>query len=183
LSDVWSLIWGGLSPVEKGLVVFTLIAYLIFAVYSPDTRAKTVDSAVTGAESLIRISLLLLSGIFLGSLVGKFLPREAVAGMLGRGSGLKGILLGTAVGSILPGGPYVVFPVAAGLVSSGAAIPPVVAMIFAWDCIALTRIPMELVYLSVAGGQRIVWLRVLLGIPVPIVAGLFASVIVSAVWK
>lgn len=183
MSGVWDLLWGSLSPVEKGLVVFTLMAYLILAAYSPDTKAKTADSVGTGAESLVRISLLLLSGIFLGSLVGRFLPREAVAGTLGRGSGLRGIVLGTAVGSIMPGGPYVVFPVAARLVSSGAAVPPIVAMIFAWSCTNLTRIPQELAYLSAAGGQRIVWLRALLGIPVPLVMGLLAGVLVSTVWK
>ncbi|NIP66886.1 hypothetical protein GWM83_02070 [Candidatus Bathyarchaeota archaeon] len=183
MSNVLGLIWSSLSPIEKGLVLLTLAVYLLFASYSPETRAKTFDSIVAGAMSMIRISLLLLSGIFLGSLVGKFLPRETVAGLLGRGSGLKGILLGTLVGSVMPGGPYVLFPVAASLVSSGAAIPPIVAMIFAWSCIAITRIPLELGYLSVAQGQRIVWLRILLGIPLPIVAGVLAGIIVSAIAK
>lgn len=183
MSGVLDLVWGSLRSVEKGLVVFTLVVYLVSAAYGPETRARTVDSMVAGAASLARISLLLLSGIFLGSLVGKFLPQDAVAGMLGRGSGLRGILLGTLVGSLMLGGPYVLFPVVAGLVSSGVAIPPIVAMVFAWSCIALTRIPMELGYPSVAGAQRIVWLRVLLGIPLPILVGLLADVIVSAMWE
>jgi uncharacterized membrane protein YraQ (UPF0718 family) len=177
------MIWGNLSLIEKGMVLFTLLVYVLFAVYSPSTREKTAESVVSGANSLIRISLLLLSGIFLGSLVGTFLPRDVIAGVLGKESGFNGILLGTLFGAVLPGGPFVLFPVLAALYSSGAGIPPMVAMIFAWSCIALTRIPMELGYLSVADGQKIIWLRVLLGIPVPIVAGLLAGFIVSTLLK
>lgn len=177
------MIWGSLSPVEKGMVLFTLVVYLLFAVYSPSTREKTAESLMVGAASLVRISLLLLSGIFLGSLVGTFLPREFIARVLGKESGFNGVLLGTLSGAFMPGGPYVLFPVLAALYSSGAGLPPIVAMIFAWSCIALTRISMELGYLGVVNGQKIVWLRVLLGIPFPLIAGLLSGIVVSTILK
>jgi hypothetical protein len=50
-------------------------------------------------------------------------------------------------------------------------------MIFAWQCISLTRIPTDLGYLAVAGGEKLVWMRVLLGNPVPIIAGVLAGLI------
>ena len=183
LEDFVKMVWGTLSLVEKGMVLFTLVAYLLFAVYSSSTREKAVESVVLGANSLIRISLLLLSGIFLGSLVGTFLPRDVIARVLGKETGFNGILLGTLFGAIMPGGPYVLFPVLSALYSSGAGIPPMVAMIFAWSCIALTRIPMELGYLSSVDGQNIIWLRVLIGIPLPFIAGLLAGALVSIIWK
>lgn len=180
LKDLVDLIWGSLSTLEKGMVLFTLVAYVLFAVYSP---AKTVKSVRLGAVSLVRIFLLLLSGVFLGSLVGIFLPRDVIARVLGKESGFIGIVLGTAFGAVIPGGPYVLFPVLAALYSSGAGIPPMVAMIFAWSCIALTRIPLELGYLSVVNGQKLVWLRVLIGVPLPFIAGLLAGVVASAILR
>ncbi|MFQ6054312.1 MAG: hypothetical protein ACE5OO_08815 [Candidatus Bathyarchaeia archaeon] len=180
LESFLKLVWGGLSLLEKGMILFTPAAYLFFAVYSPSAREKAAVSVVMGANSLIRISLLLLSGVFLGSLVGALLPRGLVAGLLGRESGLRGILLGILFGAVMPGGPYVLFPILAALHSSGAAMPPMVAMIFAWSCIALTRIPMELGYLSVVEGQKIIWLRVLVGIPLPLIAGLLVGIIMRA---
>lgn len=183
LEGFLKLIWGSLSVVEKGMILFTLVAYLSFAVYSPSTRDKTTLSLMVGTRSLIRISLLLLSGLFLGSLVGTFLPREFIARVLGKESGFFGILLGTLFGAVMPGGPYVLFPILAALYSSGAGIPPMVAMIFSWSCIALTRVPTELGYLSVVDGQRIIWLRVLLGIPLPLIAGILASLLVSSILK
>lgn len=152
LEDLVKLIWESLSPIEKGMVLFTLAVYVLFAIYSPSTREKTAEGLTSGANSLVRISLLLLSGIFLGSLVGAFLPREVVARVLGGESGFAGILLGTLFGAFMPGGPYVLFPVVDALYSSGAGIPPMIAMIFSWSCIGLTRLPTELGYLGVVGG-------------------------------
>lgn len=183
LEDFVKLIWGSLSLIEKGMVLSTLVIYVLFAIYSPSTREKTAESVVLGANSLVKMSLLLLSGIFLGSLVGTFLPRDVIARVLGEESGFNGILLGTLFGAVIPGGPYVLFPVLAALYSSGAGIPPMVAMIFAWSCIALVRIPTELGYLSAVDGQKIIWLRVLLGIPVPVIAGILAGVAVSIILK
>jgi len=183
LQDFVELIWDSLTPIEKAMVLFTLAIYLLFAVYSPSTREKTAESVVSGANSLIRVSLLLLSGIFLGSLVGTFLPRDIIARVLGKESGLNGILLGTVFGAIMPGGPYVIFPILAALYSAGAGIPPMVAMIFAWGCIGLTRIPTELGYMGVADGQNIIWLRLLISIPLPLIAGFLASIVVSIMFK
>lgn len=170
-------IWRSLSVVEKGMIIFTLIVYVLMAAYSPSTREKTLRSMETGARSLARVSLLLLSGVFLGSFVGTYLPRELVSGLLGSESGFAGILLGTLFGAVMPGGPYVLFPIVAALYSSGAAIPSLIAMIFAWQCISLTRIPTDLGYLAAVEGQRLIWLRVLIGFPIPILTGLVASII------
>jgi uncharacterized membrane protein YraQ (UPF0718 family) len=183
LEDLYKAIWGNLNLVEKGMVLFTLVLYVFFSVYSPSTREKTATSIVLGTTSLIRISLLLLSGVFLGSLVGTFLPRDIIARFLGQESGINGILLGALFGAGMPGGPYVLFPIVAALYASGATIPPMIAMIFAWQNIALTRIPSELAFLSGVEGQRIIWLRVLLGLPVPIVMGLLAGIAASTVFK
>jgi uncharacterized membrane protein YraQ (UPF0718 family) len=183
LDDVYNMMWGNLNLVEKGMVLFTVVLYVFFSVYSPSTREQTATSIVVGTTSLLRLSLLLLSGVFLGSLVGTFLPRDLIARFLGQESGLTGVLLGAVFGAVMPGGPYVLFPIVAALYASGATIPPMIAMIFAWQNIALTRIPSDLAFLSGVGGQRLIWLRVLLGLPVPIVMGLLAGTVASTVFK
>ncbi len=42
---------------------------------------------------------------------------------------------------------------------------------------------MELGYLSVVDARKIVWLRLLLGIPLPLIAGLLAGFVASVVLK
>ncbi len=172
-----NMVWRSLSIVEKGMIIFTLMVYVFSAIYNPSTREKTIQSVETGARSLVRISLLLLSGVFLGSFVGSFLPRGIVSDLLGKESGFIGILLGTLFGAVMPGGPYVLFPIVAALFSSGAAIPPLLSMIFAWQCISLTRIPTDLGYLATVEGQKLIWFRVLIGVPIPILVGILAGII------
>jgi hypothetical protein len=52
-------------------------------------------------------------------------------------------------------------------------------MIFAWQCISLTRISTDLGYLAAVEGEKLVWMRVLIGVPIPIIVGL----IVSILWR
>ena len=172
-------VWGSLSSIEKGMVLLTVIIYITSALSNPSNRTKTVESVNVGNRSLVRISLLLLSGIYLGSFVGTYLPREYVSNLLGKESGILGIILGTIFGAIMPGGPYVLFPIISSLFSSGASVPPLISMIFAWQCISLTRIPTDMGYLALVGGEKLVWMRVLLGVPIPIIAGILAGII----WK
>ena len=61
-----------------------------------------------------------LAGCLLGAFIAEILPHEKVSRALGPQSGLKGLLIGTAFGAILPGGPFTAYPVAAGAVDHGA---------------------------------------------------------------
>jgi uncharacterized membrane protein YraQ (UPF0718 family) len=177
LDGLVDAVWRSLGKVEKGMILLTLVLYIGSALYSSTARVKVFKSIEIGSFSLVRISLLILSGIFLGSFVGTFLPREFVSQLLGKESGFYGILLGTVFGAVMPGGPYVIFPIVSSLFASGASVPPLIAMIFAWQCISLTRIPTDLGYLAVVEGEKLVWVRVILGVPIPVIAGFLASII------
>src|SRR2546430_16350684 len=52
-----------------------------------------------------------LAGCLLGAFIAEILPHEKVSRALGPNSGLKGLLIGTAFGAILPGGPFTAYPV------------------------------------------------------------------------
>ena len=56
---------------------------------------------------------------------------------------MRGILIGTVAGALAPGGPYVSFPVAAGLLRSGASVGTMVAFVTGWSLWAVSRLPME----------------------------------------
>ena len=71
-------------------------------------------------------------------------PLEVVSKWVGAESGFRGVLIGTAVGGLMPGGPYVSLPVAAGLLRAGASIGTMVALITAWSLVAVGRLPLEI---------------------------------------
>ena len=80
-----------------------------------------------------------LAGCLLGAFIAEILPHEKVSRSLGPSSGLKGLLIGTAFGAILPGGPFTVYPVAAALLTVGADFGAAIAMVVSWTLIGYGR--------------------------------------------
>ncbi len=69
---------------------------------------------------------------------------------LGKASGLKGILLSIAFGSLPTGPLYLAFPLASTLLSKGASISNIIIFFSAWACIKLPQELMEIQFLGVA---------------------------------
>lgn len=99
------------------------------------------------------------------------LPRDVIAAWLGRDSGIKGILVASGVGTLIPGGPFVSFPLIAALYQAGAGLGPVVAFVTAWSLWSLSRLPMEFAIL----GPRLMLARVISTVFFPPLAGLIAA--------
>jgi uncharacterized membrane protein YraQ (UPF0718 family) len=72
----------------------------------------------------------LLLGFVLAGLIQVMIP-EAVVLRLGKQNLWYGVLAGWGLGLLLPGGPYVMFPVVANLLRQGAAPGPLIALISA----------------------------------------------------
>jgi len=109
-----------------------------------------------------------LAGCLLGAFITEILPHEKVSRSLGPESGLKGLLIGTAFGAILPGGPFTAYPVAAALLTVGADFGATIAMVVSWTLIGYGRaVAWEL---PILGPEFTIW-RMALSVPIPILAG------------
>ncbi len=87
------------------------------------------DGLKRAGQLVNTIWLRLLLGFTLGGLVQVLIPRELIVKWLGRTSGLKGIIIGSYIGIIVPGGPYVTLPIIASLYRAGAGVGPVIALL------------------------------------------------------
>lgn len=103
---------------------------------------------------------------------GRLLPAELVSGWIGAGSGVAGVLIASAVGAGLPGGPMLAFPLAIALQRAGAGPEALVALITAWSLIAVHRSMMF--EIPLLGGRFTAW-RIALCVPLPVIAGALAS--------
>lgn len=91
---------------------------------------ELAKSGFTQAGQLINsVWLRLLLGFTLGGLIQVLIPRALIAKWLGPTSGLKGILIGSYMGIIMPGPPYVIFPIIASIYRSGAGAGPIIALL------------------------------------------------------
>jgi uncharacterized membrane protein YraQ (UPF0718 family) len=109
-----------------------------------------------------------LAGCLLGAFIAEILPHEKVSRSLGPNSGLKGLLIGTAFGAILPGGPFTAYPVASALLTVGADFGATIAMVVSWTLIGYGRaVAWEL---PIMGTDFVLW-RIVISLPVPVLAG------------
>jgi uncharacterized membrane protein YraQ (UPF0718 family) len=135
--------------------------------------------AILGSDLTLFAEMLpkVLAGCLIGTFVTLLLPRELVARWVGHESGFTGLLIAAFFGFFLPGGPITIYPVAGAFLIMGADAGAVVSFIVSWTLIGYTR---ALVWeLPFFGSDFVLW-RIVEALPLPIVAGLLARLVVRA---
>jgi len=161
-----------IPTIIMGVIAITLliIAYL-----------KGGGEHILGLKSawslLLQVMPLLIFAFIIAGVIQHIIPSEAISKWVGAESGFRGILIGTAVGGLTPGGPYIAMPVAAGLLQTGAGIGTMVAFMTGWSLWAVTRLPLEIGIM----GWRFTAIRLACTLFLPIVAGLIANLFFSRV--
>jgi uncharacterized membrane protein YraQ (UPF0718 family) len=121
-----------------------------------------------------------VAGCLIGAFVTLLLPREAVSRWVGADSGVTGLVFATVIGAVLPGGPFTIYPVAAALLAAGADAGAAVTFITSWTLLGYARaVVWELPFF---GPDFVIW-RILLSLPLPILAGLLARLAWRAVMR
>ena len=145
-------------------------------VYRRDGQARFLEIFYSDVALFIDILPKVLAACLIAAFVAVLMPREVVLRWVGAESGFLGIIVATLAGTICPGGPITIFPIAAAFVSIGADTGAAIAFITSWTLLGYARV---LVWeLPFFGGHFVLW-RILIAIPAPIVAGILARMIVA----
>ncbi len=126
-----------------------------------------------GWQTLKRTLPLLIVAFAIVGYVNVLAPQRLVQAWIGPGSGWSGLVLGEVAGMLLPGGPYVVFPLISALYRAGAGLGPAITIITAWAMSALLSVSFELPFM----GWRFTAVRWGLGLAFPLLAGLLAQML------
>ena len=145
------------------------IALLVFALIRGGGLAK--DGVKLASQTLLNTLPLILAGFLIGGLVQVLLPAELIQAWLGKEAGVKGVLIGCLAGGLIPGSPYVMFPIVGGLYKAGAGVGAVVGFVSAWSLWSVSRFPMEIALID----PKVAVLRYAITFVVPPVAGLLAN--------
>ncbi len=128
-----------------------------------------VQALLSGGELIVLVVPLVIIAIAMAAYAQALLPRRVVEHWLGRNAGWRGLLIATAAGAITPGGPFMAFPLVVGLRAMGASLPVCITYLTAWSLLGLQRILMwELPFF----GLDFVLLRLLVSLPLPLIAGI-----------
>ena len=126
---------------------------------------------------LLQLVPLLILAMIVAGMAQVLIPREMISKWIGAESGFRGILIGTGMGAIMPGGPFVSMPIAAGFLRVGAGVGTMVALLTSWSLWAVTRLPLEIGIM----GWKFTLIRIACTFFFPPIAGLIANRFFSGV--
>ncbi|MFP4194679.1 MAG: permease [Desulfobacterales bacterium] len=130
-----------------------------------------IQGLMAGGEMLIEVMPLLVAAFILAGMIQVIVPKEMINKWLGREAGIKGIILGGIAGALIPGGPYIFYPIAASFLLSGAEIGTVLTFVVAKNLWSLSRLPMEFALL----GPTVTYVRFIVTLIFPVIVGLIAN--------
>jgi len=132
-------------------------------------RQLPLQGLSASGRMLRSVGLELALGFILAGLVDVLVPTSALVRWLGEERAGRGILVGWAVGLVIPGGPYVFFPIIANLFAKGAAPGALIALITAKTLVSPIRM---LTYEAPLVGWPLTLARFIPGLLLPPVMGL-----------
>lgn len=101
---------------------------------------RALDGLSSGGHLLMATLPKMVFAFAVAGLIQVLVPADLISQWIGEGSGVRGLLIGTAAGALTPGGPFMHFPIVASLLHSGAGPGPIIAYLTSWSLLGLHRL-------------------------------------------
>ena len=161
---------------ESNLILWG-IALILIVIIARRQGFKAVLGAGPGtAQSFFILLPRMIFALLTAGFVGKIIPGEMIAGVIGEESGVGGVLVASILGGFVPGGPIISFPIVVVLQEAGAGLPQLIAFLTAWSVLAFHRV---LIYELTMMGWRFSILRLASSLILAPVAGLTTLAVVQ----
>ncbi len=125
------------------IIMGVIALVFLFLAYRKGGRAH-VKGLTAGGIMLLQLIPLMLFAFIIAGTIPLLVPEELISEWVGAESGLRGIFIGSVVGAFMPGGPYISLPIASGLLRVGAGVGTMVALLTGWATINVSMLPMEI---------------------------------------
>jgi len=159
---------------DRTVVVLALVALaLVGLAWARGGADLAWSGLVTTGRITLNVVPLLLAAFLIAGLIQALITREVVARWLGAEAGWRGIALACLAGALVPGGPYVYYPIAGALLKSGASLGVLIAFVAAKNLWSVSRLPTELALL----GPRLTLIRFAVTLVLPPLLGFLAELL------
>jgi uncharacterized protein len=154
--------------------LWILLALVVVAMGIALARDVSLPLRALGASGRLvqSVWIELALGFVLAGLIEVLIPQPVLSRWLGGERMGQGILIGWAAGLVMPGGPYVFFPIAANLFRNGAAPAPLITLLTAKTLVSPIR---TLTYEAPLLGWPLTLARFVPGVLLPPVLGLLGQ--------
>lgn len=154
-------------------VLFTSLVVILGSISFVLDKEKTFLGFRKGLKMFFNVALPMLHILMMVSLILYLLPNEVIEKYLGSGSGLIGVFTAALFGSIAIIPPFVSFPIAAGLIESGASYTTVSTFMTTLMMVGVASLPLEIKYF----GKKVAILRNVMNFFAAILIGLLVGLI------
>ncbi len=152
-------------------IILGVLAIILLFIGYQKGGGEHILGLKSAGNLLLQIIPLLIFAFIVAGMIQVLIPTEIISKWVGTESGFRGILVGTAVGGLMPGGPFISLPIAAGLLRVGASTGTMVALLTGWSLLAFSRLPMEIGIM----GWKFTLIRLACTFFFPPIAGLIAN--------
>lgn len=143
-------------------------------------RSLPLEGLKAGGRMALQVLPQLVLGFALAGLLQVLLPLAKTKQWLGEEAGSGAVLSGWLLGLVIPGGPWMFYPVAAGLQRSGASFGAIIALLTAKTLVSPVR---ALSYELPILGWRLTVVRLLPAFFLPPLLGWLGQRMASFVWR
>ncbi len=155
-----------------GFVIFAIVsATACYVVIGPEAFDEAVENDL---GMVLKTIPRIVAAMLVAGMIWVMLPRDRLTNMIGSESGIKGLVIAAAAGIVTPGGPSAAFSLLAVLGGAGADRGALVAYIASWSMLGFQRI---IVWDVPMMGAEFSLTRLLVSLPLPILAGLIARML------
>ncbi len=158
-------------------IILGVIAIILLFIGYQRGGGEHIAGLKSAGTLLIQLIPLLILALIVAGMVQTLISEEMISRWIGAESGFRGILIGTAMGALAPGGPFISLPIAAGFLRLGASVGTLVAFLTGWSLLGVNRIPLEIGIL----GWKFTLIRLACTFFFPPIAGLIANKFFSGV--
>lgn len=158
------------------LVIWIIAIALGVTAYRRPEKCHVEGLSIAWEQASTTIPRIVLA-ILISGFFSQIVPTELVAQWLGKESGIKGILIGSLVGGLTPGGPILCYPIVVVLFKTGASMPSLISYLTAWSVFAVHRM---IAYEIPLLGFRFVLIRLASCLFLPPLAGFMAALTIDS---
>ena len=152
-------------------IIMAVLAVILSAIAYKRGKGEHIVGLKSARDILVQIAPLLVFAFIVAGMIQVLIPTETISKYVGSESGFSGIFIGAVIGGLMPGGPFISLPIAAGLLVAGAGIGTMVAFMTGWSVWAVSRLPIEVGIM----GWRFTAIRLASSFLFPVIAGLLAN--------
>lgn len=127
--------------VGVALLILTVTLYFLYLRKDKDKLKKAIQKS---SKNLIQNSIRIFTIFVIIGILQNFLSKESIGNFLLKFSGLKGILTGELVGSIMMGPVATGYPIGSYLLENGGTIALVTSFLASWVMIGIISISLEI---------------------------------------